>query len=290
MKDSLRFTHMIYVSLLVLKSSSSIEFEVRVPSTPQVALHGRYAVLECRFTVEGDLNLDKSVLTWQRGSEIVHSFYYAQDQLEKQSPRYWNRTSLYLSELKRGNASLKLEGVGPEDAGEYTCSVSTLLGSQRKTLSLIFAALYTEPLLRIKVNPHNVTSSLQSEGYPDSTVQWLDGEGQDVSILSQTVSQRNAEGLYTVTSTLSTVRSSNTTLTFILKNRELNQHITRTFSLLPEDAPVDDNPAGMRWAPVLSVIVLAVLCVLALTIYSKTCKKTTAKSIEHLENGKLMSS
>lgn len=57
-----------------------------------------------------------------------------------------------------------------------------------------------------------------------------------------------------------------------------------------EDAPVDDNPAGMRWAPVLSVVVLAVLCVLALTIYFKTCKKTTAKSIEHLENGKLMSS
>ncbi|XP_066573430.1 CD276 antigen homolog isoform X2 [Amia ocellicauda] len=265
-------TLMWYVSLLLIKSSFSAEFEVRVPSTPQVAVYGRYVVLDCSFTVDGSLNLMKIVVTWQRGNEVVHSFYYGNDQLDRQSPRYTNRTSLYLSQLEKGNASLKLEGVRPEDAGDYTCSISTLLGSQKRTFPLMFAAFYSEPHLEIKVSPQDVEFSLASQGYPDCTVQWRNGKGEDISMHALTRNQQNADGLYSVSSSLAIKRRTNSTITFVLKNEALNQEITRELSLIPdEDLPIEDlRCRWMLFIPVLFFIV--VILGLFSVVYRKMSK------------------
>ncbi|MGH0126209.1 UNVERIFIED_CONTAM: hypothetical protein FKN15_026683, partial [Acipenser sinensis] len=54
---------------------------------------------------------------------IVHSYHDNTDQLTHQLPQYVSRTSLFDSELQRGNASLLLRRVMEEDAGNYSCSV-----------------------------------------------------------------------------------------------------------------------------------------------------------------------
>nr|XP_015203896.1 PREDICTED: CD276 antigen-like [Lepisosteus oculatus]XP_015203897.1 PREDICTED: CD276 antigen-like [Lepisosteus oculatus] len=231
--------------LLLLSGSFSAEFEVRVPTTPQVAIHGQHMVLECSFTVEGALDMGKTVITWQRGHEVVHSFYYGQDQLGRQSPRYANRTSLYPAELEKGNASLRLQGVGPGDAGDYTCSVSSLMGSQRRTFALHFAAFYTEPRLEIKVTCLAVELSLESLGYPCATVQWVDEKGNDVSKQAVTNYQQNADGLFRVSSTLAGNRRANSSVLFILRNAALNQEIIREFSLVPGEGPTGEQRC--RW-------------------------------------------
>ncbi|KAF7710760.1 hypothetical protein HF521_009632 [Silurus meridionalis] len=63
-----------------------------------------------------------------------------QDRPQYQSPRYANRTSLFHQDLQKGNASLRLDRTTLEDAGENTCSISTQLGSQKKSFRLKVAA------------------------------------------------------------------------------------------------------------------------------------------------------
>lgn len=99
-------------------------------------MYGESVFLPCTFPVSGLWDAGSSVITWQRDLEVVHSFIYGQEQPQYQSRRYAGRTGLFHQEMKKGNASLRLDRTTLEDAGEYTCSISTKLGSQRKTFSL----------------------------------------------------------------------------------------------------------------------------------------------------------
>ena len=130
---------------------SVVEFQDTVPHGPVIAVQGQQVLLPCSFLVSGSLG--SLVVIWHRGQEVVHSFYHGRDQLDRQSRRYANRSSLMYSDIERGDSSLRLELSNMEDEGDYTCSVSTLLGSQRKTLSLKVAGNHTcddsKPLLKI---------------------------------------------------------------------------------------------------------------------------------------------
>ena len=131
--------HVYKCALLI--SLPPAEFEIKVPGAPLVAVHGHGAILSCTFPVDRHPDLDSTVITWQRKLEVVHSFYHGCDQLDLQSRRYANRTSLYHSELRRGNASLRLDRTTFEDAGKYTCSISTLTGTRKKTFSVKVAGI-----------------------------------------------------------------------------------------------------------------------------------------------------
>ena len=110
---------------------------------------GQPVVLPCSFSVGNVWQPESIVITWQRGLEVVHSFYYNRDQLKRQSPHYVNRTSLYHSEMQKGNASLRLENVTIEDRGEYICYVRSQLGSERKIFPLKVAGNYNQYVLRM---------------------------------------------------------------------------------------------------------------------------------------------
>lgn len=96
--------------------------------------------MSCEFSPNFGQNPDLSglLVTWQRleDNRVVHSFYYKQDQLDKQDPAYWNRTALFLTELSKGNASVRIENVGVQDAGQYLCTVSTNQGTDKADLQL----------------------------------------------------------------------------------------------------------------------------------------------------------
>ncbi|KAJ8289398.1 hypothetical protein GJAV_G00000820 [Gymnothorax javanicus] len=235
MTQNLCRTVLLFVfSLVELHDFCYAEFEITVPRAPFVAIHGRAAILSCSFPVGGAFSLGSSAITWQRHQEVVHSYYHGRDQLDRQGSRYVNRTSLYHSELARGNASLRLDRTTLEDAGEYTCSVSTLSGSQQKSFPLKVAAFYTEPLLQVIARPQGVELRLTSRGYPSPEVHWLDAAGVELSNETQTELLRDTQGLYTVSSRLSSERGTNSSITFILTNMALEQEIRREFSLQTE--------------------------------------------------------
>ncbi|XP_041099599.1 CD276 antigen-like [Polyodon spathula] len=100
---------------------------VTVPSSV-ICTEGQDCILNCTFIyiIAGDWD-EKTGVIWRRAEThgIVHSQHDSRDQFDHQPPQYVNRTSLYDSDLQRGNASLLLRRVREEDAGEYECSVST---------------------------------------------------------------------------------------------------------------------------------------------------------------------
>ncbi|MBN3275620.1 CD276 protein, partial [Polyodon spathula] len=99
---------------------------VTVPTSVKCT-EGQDCILSCTFTYTAGGWDEKTGVTWRRAEirDIVHSYYDNRDQLAHQPPQYVSRTSLFDSELQRGNASLLLRRVREEDAGEYECSVST---------------------------------------------------------------------------------------------------------------------------------------------------------------------
>uniref|UniRef100_A0A3B1INW7 Ig-like domain-containing protein n=1 Tax=Astyanax mexicanus TaxID=7994 RepID=A0A3B1INW7_ASTMX len=217
-----------------LSLSSAAEFEITVPSAGQVGVYGRAVVLSCSFPVGGSWDEGSTVITWQRNLEVVHSFYHSRDQLDRQSSHYADRTSLYHEEMSKGNASLRLERVTLKDEGVYTCSVSTQIGSQKKSFRLKVAAFFPEPHLHISLL-HNgqVDLLLTSQGgYPSPSLQWLIGNTEDVTEVTQTqLEQDENTKLYSVNSKLNLTRGTNSSITFILKNEDLGQEIRRNIDL-----------------------------------------------------------
>lgn len=116
-------------------------FEVIVTEKHLLAIRGGSAVLGCEFTPDPDLS--NLVVTWQRAedSQVVHSFYYQQDQLDKQSPEFHNRTSFFISELHKGNASLRIAAVRLKDAGLYLCIVSNAKGTGKALMNVTYGGM-----------------------------------------------------------------------------------------------------------------------------------------------------
>uniref|UniRef100_A0A3B3SIW2 Zgc:153911 n=1 Tax=Paramormyrops kingsleyae TaxID=1676925 RepID=A0A3B3SIW2_9TELE len=240
-------------------------FEITVPTEPQLAVFGRFMVLTCSFPVgPGTWDSASLIVTWQRGLEVVHSFYHSQDQLDRQSRRYANRTQLYLSQLHQGNASLRLDGVSLEDTGYYSCSVSTLMGSQKKTFLVEFAAFYSEPHVQITVSRSGVELLLTSRGFPSATLEWHDEQGQDVTNRTVTEVQTDPQGLYTVSSRFTRGPATNASLRFILRNPVLQQEMMRDLALSLAHELVPQDHHRCRHLFYLSVALFTILLLVLL--------------------------
>ncbi|KAG7334547.1 hypothetical protein KOW79_002954 [Hemibagrus wyckioides] len=225
-------------------SMRGAEFEISVPTGVQLGVYGEAVLLSCTFPVSGQWDPDSSVIMWQRQLEVVHSFYHGRDQPQYQSRRYANRTSLFHQEMKKGNASLRLDRITLEDAGEYTCSVSTRLGSQRKSFPLKVAAFYPEPRLHISVlSDGHVEVLVTSEGgFPSPSLQWLMGNASDVTDQTHTqLRQDQHTHLYSVNSKLNLSGTVNSSITFIMKNPDLEQEIRRNIDLFSENGGFDQS-------------------------------------------------
>ncbi|CAM4726175.1 unnamed protein product [Leuciscus chuanchicus] len=200
-------------------------FEVIVTDKQLLAIRGGSAVLGCEFTPDPDLS--NLVVTWQRSedSQVAHSFYYQQDQLDRQSPEFHNRTSLFISELHKGNASLRIAEVRPKDAGLYLCIVSNAKGTGKALMKVTYGALYSEPRLSIHVNSSALTVQFETEGFPKPEVIWLDEDGQNLSYHLELHDQKE-NGLYLVKSSYEAQKPA-VNVTFTLKNHLLNQNLQR---------------------------------------------------------------
>ncbi|KAF7710759.1 CD276 antigen-like [Silurus meridionalis] len=256
--------------LLVLDGVFSYtEFEISVPTGVQMGVYGESVVLPCTFPVGSSWDAGNSVITWQRHLEVVHSFYYSQDQPQYQSPRYTNRTSLFHQELQKGNASLRLDHTTLEDAGEYTCSISTQLGSQRKSFRLKVAAFYPEPRLHIfMLNDGHVEVLMTTEGgYPSPALQWLMGNASDVTNSTYTqLRQDQHTHLYSVNSKLNLTASVNSSIIFIMKNPDLGQEIRRNIDLFSENPGFDQSNQNAVISGLIGLVVAVLIIIIIISV------------------------
>ncbi len=97
---------------------------------------------------------------------------------------------------------------------------------------LWFSAFYSEPRLRFSLLTDGVNLLVTSDGgYPSPTLQWL-MENSDITNQTQThLMQDTQTGLYVVSSWINLTEVSNSSLTFILRNKPLGQDIRRDIQL-----------------------------------------------------------
>ncbi|XP_036430990.1 CD276 antigen [Colossoma macropomum] len=246
------------VCVALLSSISCVgSIKVTAPEGRVTAVRGRPAVLGCEFTPQPGSDLANLVVTWQRQEDIrvVHSYYYLEDQLERQSAEYHKRTSLFHTELSKGNASLRIVNVGPRDVGRYQCMVSTSSGTDKAEIQLDYGVFYTEPRLSISFSAKKVSVQYEAEGFPKPEVSWLGEQGQNLSHHTELLEGVDGEiGLYHLKSSYEAPTPA-LNITFVLKNKLLHQDLQRPVSF----SYADNSSNGV-------VIALALICVLLFII------------------------
>ncbi|XP_050981504.1 CD276 antigen [Labeo rohita] len=274
------------LSLLLFETSCFTEFEITVPRDPLTGFYGEALILPCTFPVDSSWDLKSTVITWQRGLDVVHSFYYSQDQLDRQNRHYVNRTSLFIQEMARGNASLRLDKVTPQDAGVYTCSVSTNTGSQKRSFGVKIAAFYSEPRLHFSMLTDGVNLQVTSDGgYPSPTLQWL-MENSDITNQTQThINQDTETGLYVVSSFISLTEVTNSSLTFILHNKPLGQDIRRDIQLYSDKNERQGESAYRCHGCVILIPVFLLLVIVLTVLFVFITKRRKRRREETKQNG-----
>lgn len=277
------------LSLFLFEASCFTEFEITVPRDTVTGFYGEALILPCTFPVDSSWDLRSTVITWQRGLDVVHSFYYSQDQLDRQNRHYVSRTSLFIQEMAQGNASLKLEKVTLQDGGVYTCSVSTNTGSQKKSFGVKIAAFYSEPRLQFSLLTDGVNLLVTSDGgYPSPTLQWL-MENSDITNQAQThLMQDTQTGLYVVSSWINLTEVSNSSLTFILHNKPLGQDIRREIQLYSDKSERQGESAYRCHGCailILGVLLLLLILMSALFVFIKRRRGEQTKQNGFTEMG-----
>ncbi|XP_012379647.1 HERV-H LTR-associating protein 2 [Dasypus novemcinctus] len=115
----------------------------------------------------------KVVIHWKiQDSQNVHIYYKDSDHLEKQDPRYVNRTSLFHSEIHNGNASLLLKHLKLQDEGIYICYVGTDSGTISNKVVLMVGAFLTPAMKYEKVDKYSFLTCHVLNVYPRSIITW----------------------------------------------------------------------------------------------------------------------
>ncbi|KAL1262710.1 hypothetical protein QQF64_005449 [Cirrhinus molitorella] len=274
-KEKHRATKVCLIFLL-FEASCYAEFEITVPRETLTGFYGEVLILPCMFPVDSSWDLKSTVITWQRGLDVVHSFYYSQDQLDRQNRHYVNRTSLFSQEMSGGNASLKLDNVTLQDTGMFTCSVSTNTGSQKKSFGVKIAAFYSEPRLQFSMLTDGLNLLVTSVGgYPSPTLQWL-MENSDITNQTQThLMQDTQTGLYVVSSWINFTKVTNSSLTFILHNKPLGQDIRRDIHLYSDKSERQEESAYkyQECCIFIPVILLLLVMMTVLFVFIKRRRK-----------------
>ncbi|XP_067277296.1 CD276 antigen homolog [Pseudorasbora parva] len=278
----------IVLSLLLFEASCFTEFEITVPRGPVKGFYGEVLILPCTFPVDS-WDLSSTVITWQRGLDVVHSFYYSRDQLDRQNPHYANRSSLFIQEMAGGNASLKLDRVTLQDAGLYTCSISTNTGSQKKSFKVDIAAFFSEPRLQFSMLTDGVNLLVTSDGgYPSPELQWL-MENSDITNQTQThLMQDTQTGLYIVSSWINLTEVTNSSLTFILHNKPLGQDIRREIQLYSDKSErQEESEHRCHGCFSLIPVILMLIVIILLCVFITRRRRKQTKQNGFTNNGKV---
>ena len=98
------------------------KFQVVGPNATIFAAPGDDVILPC--SLDPPTNAEAETLDWTKPGLTPSSVLIRRNRkIEYQHPSFVDRTSLFDSELKNGNVSLKLSRVRLEDAGKYVCVV-----------------------------------------------------------------------------------------------------------------------------------------------------------------------
>ncbi|NWI60505.1 PD1L1 protein, partial [Calyptomena viridis] len=204
-------------------------FTVEVPQQLYVAEYGSNVTMECRFPVNGSVNLELLIVIWEQKrqgwlkSKEVYTLRNGKAFLQSQHPDYIGRTSLLHSELKLGRAILQITSVKITDAGSYLCLIN-YQGADYKYITLEVKASYRRINTQVVRKPgeDKFVFMCQSEGFPLAEVFWQNEKNFNLSGSANTTYTLTADGLYNVTSILILKPNMSENYSCVFWNKELN--------------------------------------------------------------------
>ncbi|XP_009331832.1 PREDICTED: programmed cell death 1 ligand 2 [Pygoscelis adeliae] len=203
-------------------------FTVEVPQQLYVVEYGSNVTMECRFPVNGSLNLGLLTVVWeqkrqgQSKSKEVYTLRNGKAFPPSQHHDYIGRAALLHSELKLGRAILQITSVKITDAGSYLCLID-YQGADYKYITLEVKASYKRINTQVMRKPgeDKYVFMCQSEGFPLAEVFWRK-ENLNLSVSANTTYTLTTDGLYNVTSILTFKPNMSENYSCVFWNKELN--------------------------------------------------------------------
>ncbi|NXA16070.1 PD1L2 protein, partial [Sapayoa aenigma] len=204
-------------------------FTVEVPQQLYIAEYGSNVTMECRFSVNGSINLGLLTVIWEQKrqgwlkSKEVYTLRNGEALPPSQHPDDMGRTSLLYSELKLGRAILQITSVKITDAGSYLCLIN-YQGVDYKYITLKVKASYKRINTQVMRKPgeDKFVFMCQSEGFPLAEVFWQNEKNFSLSVSANTTYTLTADGLYNVTSILILKPNTSENYSCVFWNKELN--------------------------------------------------------------------
>ncbi|XP_049650608.1 programmed cell death 1 ligand 2-like [Accipiter gentilis] len=214
-------------------------FTVEVPQQLYIVEYGSNVTMECRFPVNGSLNLGLLTVVWeqkrqgQSKSKEVYTLRNGKAFSLSQHHDYIGRATLLHSELKLGRALLQITSVKITDAGSYLCLID-YQGVDYKYITLEVKASYKRINTQImrKQGEDKFVFMCQSEGFPLAEVFWQNEKNFNLSGSANTTYTLTTDGLYNVTSILTFKPSMSENYSCVFWNKELNEETSAHISTL----------------------------------------------------------
>ncbi|XP_019480532.1 PREDICTED: ICOS ligand isoform X1 [Hipposideros armiger] len=245
-------------ALLLLLLSGLRAGVVDIQEEEARAMVGSDVVLNCIYTKESSFDLKDLFVYWQIGVAdklMIVTYYLPQNRSARHyNNQYKDRAHLSLDSMKRGDFSLHLYNVTPQDEQKFNCIV--FQKAQRildVVVTLHVAAPYSMPMVSTPSGTpegEELTITCTSMGgYPRPNVFWInktDNSLLDEALQNSTVSV-NALGLYDVVSVLRVRWTPNLNVDCCIENVLLLQNLTssqteETETLMGTKDSITKNP------------------------------------------------
>ncbi|NXM65221.1 BT1A1 protein, partial [Serilophus lunatus] len=253
----------IYSLVFQIHKGNSAPLNVTGAPEPITVAQGEDVVLPCRFS-PGQNAQDLEVTWFQKHfSPFVHRYKGGQDQYGEQMLQYQGRTELLKGGPAKGNADLKIFHVQLSDRGNYTCFVLRDSDYDEAVVELKVTARGSAPLLALQRYEHGgIRVACRSAGwYPPPRLLWHDPRGQHLPSLSENTTQ-DGNGLFAAESSIILTRGASQELSCSVQHSA--HRAERGPALYVSDLFFHD---AQPWITALSVVLVAVVALLSVTVY-----------------------
>ncbi|KAL7375162.1 hypothetical protein ABVT39_012943 [Epinephelus coioides] len=279
--------YLVAASLCVC-GAAPISDSLEVLRTPVSVYRGYTATLPC--WLNPPQNAEGLEVHWYRGGDSLILFYRGKKfEDTSQEASYVGRVSFGLKDaasggLATGDVSLKLKNVTIEDAGEYTCYVSSDQSYDRATVSLQVIAMGAPPLLSAVWKEDNMLNmSCESQGwYPQPSLRWSD-QKQDLPPKSLKYS-KDSSGLLSVQSWVLVSSSTEVSCSVGVTDKEAKEARVHLGS-----PPQPESGSSVGGWVAFALLLMAVLALLGVLYFRRRGKKAKSGSDHAEENTKLLS-
>ncbi|KAM6960329.1 butyrophilin subfamily 2 member A2-like [Tautogolabrus adspersus] len=255
-----------------------------VARSPISVLRGHTTTLPC--WLNPPQNAESLEVRWYRPDHFdspILLYHAKKFENATQEASYRGRVSFGLKDavsggLTTGDVSLKLTNVTLEDAGEYTCYVSSDQVYESSSVSLIVTQTGTSPFLSpVWREDHMVNVSCEAEGwYPEPSLRWSDPKQAQSS--KNTKYSKDSSGLLSVHSWILVSSSTEVSCSVGLSGAEAKWARMRLEK--PPQAEPGSSDGG--WIA-FGLLLIMVLAVLGVYFYKKRVKKSQSSKSDNVE-------